>query len=55
MRYLSWLFAGVVAFIAMQVGITTKSAEPSGDPMNNMEIQMRANKNMPLGVMADPF
>jgi hypothetical protein len=55
MRYLGWLFAGAVTFLATQVGTTTKSAEPTVDPMASMEIQMRANKNMPLGVMADPF
>ena len=55
MRYLGWLFAGAVTFLATQVGTATKSAEPSVDPMDSMEIQMRANKKMPLGVMADPF
>jgi hypothetical protein len=55
MRYLGWLFAGGVAFLATQMGTTTKSAEPSVDPMNSMEFRMLANKKMPLGVMADPF
>ena len=55
MRYLGWLFAGAVTFLATQVGTTTKSAEPSVDPMDSMEIQMRANKNMPAGAIADPL
>ena len=55
MRYLGWLFAGAVTFLATQVAITTKGVEPSVDSMDSMEIQMRANKKMPLGVMADPF
>jgi hypothetical protein len=55
MRYLGWLFAGAVTFLATQVGTTTKSAEPSVDPMDSMEIQMLANKKMPLGVGAEPF
>lgn len=55
MRYLGWLFAGAVTFLATQVGTTTKSAEPSVDPMDSREIQMLANKKMSLGVMTDPF
>jgi hypothetical protein len=50
MRYLGWLFAGAVTFLATQAPITTKSVEPSVDPMDSMEIQMRANKKMLLGV-----
>ena len=55
MRYLGWLFAGAVTFLATQLETTTKSVEPSVDPMDSREIQMLANKKMSLGVMTDPF
>jgi len=56
MRHVGWLTAIAVAFLAIQSGMfTTKSAEPSLFTMDIMEIQMRANKDMPLMVIADPI
>jgi hypothetical protein len=56
MRHVGWLTAIAIAFLAIQSGIlTTKRAEPSVFAMDIMEFQMRANKDMPFMVIADPI
>ena len=60
MRHLAWLFAIAFAFLVMHAGTTTQSTKlsmgsSSMASMDIMEIQMRADKDMPLMVIADPI
>jgi hypothetical protein len=55
MRYLAFVFAAVIAPLAMQNGTTTKSAPISVATVNIMELQMAADKNLPEMVIAESY
>ena len=55
MRYLAFVFAAVIAALAMQNGTATKSAPFSVATVNIMGLQMAADKNLPEMVIAEPY
>jgi hypothetical protein len=55
MRYLAFVFAAVVAALAMQNGTAKKSAPLSVVTMNIMGLQMAADKNLSETVIAEPY
>jgi len=60
MRHLGWLFAIVVAILAIQVGKNTNGATPSAgllstDTMNIAIMQRHADKNMPVTLIDAAF
>jgi hypothetical protein len=55
MRYLALIFAAAIAAIATQYGTATKSETLSVGSVNIMELQMQADKNLPIMVAGDPI
>jgi len=56
MRNVVWLFALVgVAFVALQAGLYSAERKTSADIMNINEMQMVADKTMPVTRIKDPF
>jgi hypothetical protein len=55
MRYLALIFAAAIAAIATQYGTATKSETLSVGTMNIMELQMQADKNLPIMVADYPI
>jgi hypothetical protein len=53
MRYLALIFAAAIAAIATQYGTATKSETLSVGTVNIMELQMQADKNLPIMVTGD--
>jgi len=52
-RYLAFVIAAAIAGLAMQYGTATKSEMLSVGTVNVMELQMRADKNLPLMLTGD--
>ena len=55
MRYLAFVFAAVIAALAMQNGTATNSAPFSVATVNIMGLQMAADKNLPEMVIAESY
>jgi hypothetical protein len=60
MRHLGWLFAVAVAILVIQFGKNTNGATPSvglpsTDTMHISMMQRRADLNMPVMVIDNPF
>ena len=53
MRYLVFVFAAAIAGLATQYGTATKSETISMGTMNVMEMQMQADKDLPIMEMGD--
>ena len=51
--YLAVVFAAAIAGLATQYGTTTQSATLSVGTMDVMELQMKADKNLPVMVTGD--
>lgn len=54
MRQFAWLFALAVAFVAMQTWMPTNSAQLVAGGIDINELQMRADKNLPVMVIENP-
>lgn len=54
MRYLAWIFALAVAFVALQTSMPTNSAQLAAGGIDINELHMRADKNMPVMVIDHP-
>jgi hypothetical protein len=55
MRYLALVSAAAIAAIATQYGTATKSETLSAATVNVMELQMQADKNLPIMMTGDPI
>jgi len=54
MRHIAWIFAVAVAFVAMQTWMPTNSAQLAAGRIDISELQMQADKNLPVMVIENP-